>query len=171
MRRFALAALVAASFSVTGCATIINGTHQDYETKTEPEGATIKFTDGSTCTSPCKLERKRKDDARIDITLAGYKPTYVLLQSKLGGAAFGNILAGGLIGGVVDGSNGASNKLVPKSPLIVRLAPEGSADGAVILDEKGTVVSTVKDWNDKVRTDVAKTVGPRLSGLEGDDPQ
>ena len=171
MKRFALAALAAASFGLTGCATVINGTHQDYETYTQPDGASIKFTDGSACTSPCKVERKRKDDARVDITLAGYKPTYVLVQSKLGGSAFGNILAGGIVGGVVDGTNGASNKLVPKSPLFVRLAPEGSADGAVILDKDGKVVSTVKDWNDKVRTDVAKTIGPRLAGLEGNDPQ
>jgi hypothetical protein len=39
----------------------------------------------------------------------------------------------------------------------------------VLLDAKGNVVSTVKAHNDKVRVDVAKTIGPKLAGLE--DPQ
>ena len=171
MKISAAVALAAVSLSMGGCATVINGTHQTYEAITRPPGAEIKFSTGTTCTSPCKIEPRRKDDMRVDITQAGYNPTYVLIQSKLGGAGFGNILAGGIIGGVVDGSNGASNKLVPKSPLIVRLSPVGSSEGAVILDEKGEVVSTVKAWNDSVRADVSKTIGPRLAGLEGNDPQ
>lgn len=104
------------------------------------------------------------------MTLSGYKPTYVLIQSKLAGSAFGNILLGGGVGAIVDGSNGASNRLYPR-PLIVKLAPEGSSDGAVLLDKDGNVVKTVKAHNDSVRADVAKTVGPRLAGLEGTDPQ
>lgn len=171
MKLLSAAALAAASISMGGCATILNGTHQPYQTITQPPGAKIQFSNGTTCTSPCKLEQRRKDDMRVDITQDGYNPTYVLVQSKLGGAGFGNILAGGIVGGVVDGSNGASNRLVPKSPLIVRLSPIGSSEGAVILDDKGNVVMTVKQWNDSVRADVAKTIGPRLAGLEGNDPQ
>lgn len=171
MKRLAVIALATVAMGLGGCATIINGTGQPYGTVTEPAGASIKFSNGSSCTSPCELEQRRKDDMRVDITMAGYNPTYVLIQSKLGGSAFGNLLAGGIIGGVVDGSNGASNKLVPKSPLTVRLSPIGSTEGAVILDTKGDVVMTVRQWNDSVRADVAKTVGPRLAGFEGDDPQ
>jgi hypothetical protein len=98
--------------------------------------------------------------------MAGYKPTYILIQSKLGGASFGNILLGGGVGAIVDGSNGSSNRLYP-NPLIVKLAPEGSSDGAVLLDKSGNVVKSVKDHNDSVRSDVAKTVGAKLAGLEG----
>ena len=135
-----------------------------------PGGATVKFSNGSSCTTPCKLEFRRTDDLRADITLAGYKPTYVLIQSKLGGSAFGNILLGGGVGAIVDSSNGSSNRLYPR-PLIVKLAPEGSQEGAVLLDKDGNVVRTVKEHNDSVRVDVAKTVGPRLAGLEGGDPE
>jgi hypothetical protein len=103
--------------------------------------------------------------------LAGYKPTYILIQSKLGGASFGNILLGGGVGAIVDGSNGSSNRLYP-NPLIVKLAPDGSTGGAVLLDKNGNVVKTVKEHNDSVRSDVAKTVGARLAGLEGGgDPE
>lgn len=158
------------SANLAGCATVMNGTKTDYTADSRPGGAAVKFSNGSSCTTPCKLEFRRKDDLRADMTLPGHKPTYVLIQSKLGGSAFGNILLGGGVGAIVDGSNGASNRLYPR-PLIVRLAPEGSSEGAVLLDQKGNVVKTVKDHNDSVRADVAKTVGPRLAGLEGSDTQ
>jgi len=156
--------------NVAGCATVMNGTNTPYTTVTQPTGAAVKFTNGASCTTPCDLELRRKDDVRADVTLSGHKPTYVLIQSKLGGTAFGNLLLGGGVGAIVDGSNGASNKLYPR-PLIIRLAPEGSEGGAVLLDEKGNVFKTVKAHNDSVRADVSKTVGPRLSGLEGGDPE
>lgn len=170
MKRMILVLTAALATNLAGCATVMNGTKTPYETETRPEGAAVKFTNGASCTTPCKLEFRRKDDLRADISLPGHKPTYVLIQSKLGGSAFGNIILGGGVGAIVDGSNGASNRLYPR-PLIVRLAPEGSPGGAVLLDKDGKVVKTVKEHNDSVRADVAKTVGPRLAGLEGNDPE
>jgi len=163
-----ISVLVAAALAtnLAGCATVMNGTHTPYTTDSRPGGATVKFSNGESCTTPCKLEFRRKDDVRADIALPGYKPTYILIQSKLGGASFGNILLGGGVGAIVDGSNGSSNRLYP-NPLIVQLAAEGSSGGAVLLDKDGNVVKTVKEHNDSVRSDVAKTVGPRLAGLEG----
>ena len=166
MNRKILAASVATlAFNLGGCATVLNGTSTDYKTTTQPSGATVNFTGGGTCTTPCDLQFKRKNDLRADITLDGHKPTYVLIQSKLGGSAFGNILLGGGVGAIVDGSNGASNRLYPR-PLAVRLAAEGSTDEAVLLDKDGKVVTTVKAHNDSVRVDVAKTIGAKLAGLE-----
>lgn len=83
----------------------------------------------------------------------------------MGGSTFGNILLGGGIGAIVDGSNGASNRLYPR-PLIVRLAAEGSNDEAVLVSKDGKVVQTVKQHNDSVRVDVSKTIGKKLAGLE-----
>lgn len=162
-RNAAIAAMMA--LTLGGCATVMNGTKVDYSSETKPGGALVRFTDGSQCTTPCKLEFKRKNDQRADITLPGYKPTYVLIQSKLGGSAFGNILLGGGIGAVVDGTNGSSNRLYPR-PLIVQLAPEGSDHEAMLLDKKGNVVMSVEQHNNSVRVDVAKTIGPKLAGLE-----
>ena len=165
MKKVFLAALaVSCAFATSGCATVLNGTNVDYTTETKPEGATARFTSGQECTTPCELEMRRKDDQRVDLYAEGYKPTYVLIQSKLGGSTFGNILAGGGIGAVVDGSNGASNRLYPR-PLIVKLAPVGSNEEAVLLDEDGNVTMTVKEHNDSVRADVAKTIGAELAGL------
>lgn len=170
MKKLSIIVVAALATNLGACATVLNGTHTSYTADSKPNGASVKFSNGSSCTTPCKLEFRRKDDLRADMTLDGYKPTYVLIQSKLAGSAFGNILLGGGVGAIVDGSNGASNRLYPR-PLSVRLAPIGSSDGAVLLDKDGNVVKTVKDHNDSVRADVSKTVGPRLAGLEGNDPQ
>ncbi len=155
---------VVAGASLSGCATVMNGTNIDYMTQTDPTGADIVFLNGLKCTSPCTLELKRGADTRIDINKPGYEPVYVLVQSRLAGSTFGNILAGGIIGGVVDGGNGASNTLYPR-PLKVRLAPVGSGQKAMLLDKDGKEISSVDDHNDKVRADVAKTIGSELAGM------
>lgn len=161
-RKTALAAAV--SLALSGCATVINGTSQDVQIASEPSGATAKLTNGTTCTTPCEVNLKRRHDLRVDLTKDGYKPVYVLVQSRTGGAAAGNILLGGLIGGVVDGANGATNHLEP-NPVSVKLVPVGTEGLEVLLDKKGKEVSSVQAHNDKVRADVAKTIGADAAGL------
>jgi len=160
-KTFVLAAL-AAGLATSGCATVMNGTNTDYATNTDPTGADIVFLGGPSCTTPCELELRRKDDTRVDIVKEGYEPVYVLIQSRLGGSTFGNILLGGGIGAAIDGGNGASNRLHPR-PLMVKLAPLGSGEPALLLDEHGEVISTVDEHNDEVRADVAKTIGHELA--------
>jgi hypothetical protein len=156
------------ALGVAGCATVVNGTNVDYMAETDPEGAQVKYLNGLSCTSPCEVELRRKDDMRVDISLDGYKPTYVLLQSKLGSSTFGNILLGGGVGAIVDGSNGASNRLHPGS-LKVRLAPVDSDEEAVLLDKDGEIMMTVEEHNNSVRIDVAKSIGPELAGLNPEE--
>jgi hypothetical protein len=167
MKIKSLVLAVVAGTSLGGCATVINGTNVDYMTQTDPDGAGIVFLNGLKCTSPCTLELKRGADTRVDITKPGYEPVYVLIQSRLAGSTFGNIVAGGIIGGVVDGSNGASNTLFPR-PLKVRLAPAGSGQQAMLLDKDGKDLMTVEEHNAKVRLDVAKTIGAELAGLSAE---
>ncbi len=162
-RIFAVAAVAAMSVGVGGCATVINGTSQDLAFQSQPEGAVIAIADGRTCTTPCEFGMKRGTDTSVTFTKEGYKTTTLLIQSRTGGATFGNILAGGVIGAVVDGSNGASNHLYP-SPAYVKLAPNDSNAEAVLLDKKGAEISTVAAYNDKVRADVEK--GMEKKGLK-----
>jgi len=149
------AAIAAASFGVTGCATVMNGTSQPVAFKSEPEGAVIKLVSGQTCTTPCQYELKRGKDSMVTYSKEGYQPVSVYIQSRTGGATFGNIIAGGVIGGVIDGSNGASNHLYP-SPVYVRLVAEGATGEPVLLDKQGAVISTVAQYNAKVEADVLK---------------
>jgi hypothetical protein len=141
--------------AIGGCATVINGTSQDYEMASKPEGAKITLSNGQSCTAPCKISLKRRNDLTATVELAGYKTEKVYIQSRTGGAGVGNILLGGVIGAGVDASNGSMNSLYPR-PLNVKLAAEGSTDEASILDKKDDVIATVAAHNAKVMADVEK---------------
>jgi hypothetical protein len=110
---------------------------------------------GLKCETPCSYSLKRGKDNGVTFSKDGYKSETVYIQSRTGGSAIGNVLAGGIIGGVVDGSNGASNHLYP-DPVSIRLVPAGSDGSAVLLDKKGQVISTVAEYNAKVADDVNK---------------
>ena len=107
----------------------MNGTSQPVAFKSDPEGAVIALVWGQTCTTPCQYELKRGKDSMVTFSRDGYQPVSVYIQSRTGGATFGNIIAGGVIGGVIDGSNGASNHLYP-NPVYVRLVADGCDRGA-----------------------------------------
>lgn len=152
----------AASLALGGCATVINGTSQDVKFRSDPGGAQVKLTGGQSCTTPCEVSLKRRHDLRADFSKTGFKPAYVLIQSKTGGAMAGNLLLGGIIGGAVDAANGASNHLSP-SPVNVKLAAEGTAEEAMLIDDKGKTLALAAH-NDKVRDDVAETIGAEAAG-------
>jgi len=165
-------ALGASGTGLGGCATVMNGTSQPVELQSEPTGAQAALITGIKCDTPCKVSLKRGKDNVVTFSKAGYKSETVYIQSRTGGAALGNILAGGIIGGVVDGSNGASNHLYP-DPVSIRLVPEGSSEQAVLLDKKGAVISTVAEYNLKVADDVNKGLeeqGIRPMGSSGQTP-
>lgn len=153
-----------ASLGLPGCATIMHGANQTFELGSDPQGAAVKLSNGGTCVTPCKVDLPRRHDLRADFTRDGFRPVYVLVQSKMGGATLGNLLAGGIIGAVVDSSNGASNKLTP-NPLTVRLVANGQYGQELLLDKKGKEAGTVEDHNAKVRIDVAKSIGVEAAGM------
>lgn len=158
-KKIAVVAMLALSVSISGCATILNGTSQDVAFNSEPAGAVVELNTGANCVTPCTFSMRRGDDASITVNKPGFQPVTVYIQSRLGGSAFGNIIAGGIIGGVVDGSNGASNHLHP-NPVYVRLVAVGASGEAELLDEDGAVISTVAAHNAEVGDDVR-------SGIEG----
>ncbi|MEO1045468.1 MAG: hypothetical protein AAFX04_08530 [Pseudomonadota bacterium] len=152
---FSVAAVAMMAVGLGGCATVLNGTNQDVEFLSEPDGAVVELVTGQTCETPCEYELKRGHDTRVDFTKEGYKPEFVYVQSRLAGSTFGNIIAGGGIGAVVDGSNGSSNRLFPR-PVYIRLVPLGSDEEAVLLDKDGEVIATVAEHNAEVGEDVRK---------------
>ena len=154
-----------AGFALTGCATVMNGPNVDYLVNSEPNGAHVTFSGSDVpCETPCERELRRENHVRIDIAHEGYKPVYVLVQSKMGGATVGNVLAGGIVGVLVDSGNGSNRFLSPR-PLIVRLARTGTADEAVLLNDDGEVISTVAAHNDEVRPRVAEQLGATAAGV------
>jgi hypothetical protein len=171
MKRLILAcAIIVSGSGLGGCATVLNGVHQGMPFLSDPSGANIRLAQGGTCTTPCEIEMRRGHDSLVTYTLEGFEPAQVYIQSRLGGAVAGNILAGGIIGGIVDGSNGASNRLHP-NPVYIRLVPVGSGREAELLDANGQVISTVSAYNASVEADVleglqSQGLAPATSGSQ-----
>jgi hypothetical protein len=136
MKSLLRAASALALLSTLGaCATVTRGTTTDFKVSSTPPGASVTTSTGFSCSpTPCtiaKMPRKKPFDAVI--TLAGYQSQTVHVGSKVsgaGGAGFaGNLVLGGGIGMVIDGTDGSMNDLSP-NPLAVTLTPAGSPTAA-----------------------------------------
>ena len=127
-----LCCVAIATLLLPACATITRGTKQKYVIESTPTKAEVALSTGVKCVTPCKLKLKRKDGFVATVTKAGFETSKVKVSSKFSGggaaAGAGNILVGGIIGGIVDGSNGSMNNLTP-NPLRVTLKPAGSSTG------------------------------------------
>jgi hypothetical protein len=164
-RIYAVAATAALGFALSGCATVINGTSQDYQMESMPAGAKATLSSGETCTTPCEISLKRRNDLSVRFDLAGYKSETVLVQSRTGGAGVGNILLGGVIGAGVDAANGSMNSLYPR-PLRIKLSADGSSEEAILLDKKDETIATVAAHNSKVRADVEEGIAKQKAKAE-----
>ncbi|MGL4401850.1 MAG: PEGA domain-containing protein [Luteolibacter sp.] len=100
---------------LSSCASIFNGRNQTVEITSHPPGASVRINGSDTGKTPLSAELSRKISHRVELDLKGYKPYETVLAPEFNGAAMGNILGGGIIGMVVDGSTGAGNTLNPKS--------------------------------------------------------
>jgi len=126
-----LCGIVAASLMLPACATITRGTSQKFDIDTTPTAANVELSTGQTCVSPCKLKLKRKDAFTVTAKKQGYQPAMAQVKSEIRGGGIaggaGNILIGGVIGGIVDGSSGAMKDLTP-NPLHLTLQPVAVAE-------------------------------------------
>jgi len=136
-----LCTVAAAAMLLPACATVTRGTKQKFVIESTPSEAQVALSNGVTCTTPCKLKLKRKPGFDARFTKEGYQPAEVRVRSKFSGggaaAGAGNIIAGGIIGGIIDGSNGSMNNLEP-NPLRVELVPIGGVVPASDAEEATT---------------------------------
>jgi hypothetical protein len=115
MRMKAVAAIAALGVALSGCATIIKGTHQSISVNTTPvDGAkcTLVNSEGTYyVTTPGTVTvDKTKSDLQIDCTRDGYAPGHAVGVSHFNGTTAGTILLGGVIGLGVDAASGADNE-------------------------------------------------------------
>ncbi len=147
--RHAIGVTLVAS-TLGGCATITRGTSQDYAIDSRPTGASVSLSTGQTCETPCKLHLKRRDEFVARVNKEGYDPVDIEVESRVmgggGAAGAGNLLFGGIVGGVVDATNGSMNNLLPE-PLLVKLARSGSGEQSALMGKDGKVVDTVDNHN------------------------
>lgn len=124
MRQIIFFALTAASLG--GCATVTRGTTNQVQIVSEPAGANARTSFGHQCTTPCTLSVSRKDEFSVVVSAPGYEEQRVDVKTQLAGkgaAGFaGNIVAGGIVGMVVDASTGATLEHSP-NPVSVTLRP------------------------------------------------
>jgi hypothetical protein len=110
--------MIVSVFALQGCATVVRGTTQEIAVDTSPQGALVETTGGATYTTPAAIKLKRNISHTLSFTKSGYEPAKAVVTPHIsgGGAAgmAGNILVGGIIGGVVDASSGAMYDLSPE---------------------------------------------------------
>lgn len=109
--------LVGVSLLLANCASITEGTSQAITVNTTPAGATCRLDRegvqlGTVDTTPGNVVVKPKTSKNILVTCEkpGFQTASYLDKSDTAAATFGNILAGGVIGAIVDQSNGAAYK-------------------------------------------------------------
>lgn len=123
-----IAAMLLATVSATGCATITKGASQSVTIATDPPGAACTLTRegaaiGVISPTPGTLQiEKDKDAISILCRKEGYFDGAAVLDSSFQGMTFGNLIFGGVIGVAVDGASGAMHSYPPM--LTVGLTPE-----------------------------------------------
>jgi hypothetical protein len=120
--------VAAAAVALSGCATITRGKHDTWTVNTTPSGAAIKTSNQFACeATPCTFTMVRKAEFDVTITKPGYKTWTGHVTHHISGAGgagmAGNVVLGGIIGGVVDANSGAMYDLTP-NPLSVSLEKE-----------------------------------------------
>lgn len=136
---------------LSACATIVTGTSQTVTVSTEPAGATCTFDRagsrvGAVPTTPGSVRlSKSGKDLSVECAKDGYETATLQQPSSFNGVTFGNVLAGGVIGFVVDASSGANFeypadiRLALMAKAAPQSAPLASLPGAFSQAEPSTV--------------------------------
>lgn len=125
-RAFGFTSLVAA-LMLSGCASIVSDSQYPVSIQSSPQGADFKVTDGDGVvvhqgTTPSTIRLKagdgyfQKAHYNLEFSKEGYETKRTYLKGNLDGWYWGNLLFGGLIGGLlVDPVTGAMYKLPERS--------------------------------------------------------
>src|SRR3954447_1777408 len=120
MRLVTIGSLAAACVLLSACATVTRGTRQTFKIQSTPTAAKVEMSNGETCVTPCMLKLKRRPGFKATFTKDGFETKTVVVDSEVHGggvaAGAGNLLAGGIIGGIVDGSDGPLKTPVANTP-------------------------------------------------------
>ncbi len=106
--------IIVIMFVQINCASIIHGTTQDIAVNSNPDGVKVIVKGVHMATTPAVIELKRKESTILRFEKEGYNSVEVILKRTTDGWVWGNILLGGIIGFIVDFSNGAAYKLSPE---------------------------------------------------------
>lgn len=144
MQRIAIISVLSLGV-LSGCATITKGSTQKIPIASDPSDADITADGQALGQTPIDITLARKRDHLVTVAKKGYHPKSIAITKSTGGAVWGNILVGGLIGWGIDASTGAQYNLNPES-ISVRLEPLGEGESGA---ESGAAKSDfVRKLND-----------------------
>lgn len=133
MRRLHLAALAALAVPASGCATLVQGSHQYVTVTSRPGRATARAAGppGISCETPCSLLLPRKRATAIEVAAPGYRTARVALERSLDPLMLGNVVLPpfSILWAAVDLASGAGFRLSPTF-VSVDLQPEALLAGA-----------------------------------------
>lgn len=151
-RRYAAIVAAVIVMALSGCASIVSGSHQNVSFSTTPEGATVTVYDEYdsvvwTGLTPVTARMERGDGFfrgaryRVELSLPGYETVSVFITPEINAGWYfvGNLFIGGWIGWlIVDPATGAMWTLRPEivsRRLSESAAARGDGDLRVVLRE------------------------------------
>lgn len=117
--------VLAGGLLLVSCATIVSGTKQTVRITSSPSNAAVVIDGVNMGSTPLTTELTKKRVHNVELKLDGYTPYKAALTKKFNPWFIGNIAFGGIIGVIVDASNGAINNLSPKA-IDAQLEPDAS---------------------------------------------
>lgn len=112
MKKFLTLSCLAASLSLTGCASILTGHTENLSVETNPAGAHCALSNDKgkwyVQNTPDKITVSESSTDLNYICQKGTKKCSDSLHSSAKPAVFGNLLVGGIIGAAVDAETGAA---------------------------------------------------------------
>ena len=133
--------LVLSLSMLSACATLVNGSSQTVTVSTAPPGASCTLDRvgeriGAIALTPGSFRLdKSKNDLSVTCSKEGFETATVVHSPSFSGATFGNLIAGGVVGVVVDAASGANYSypsdlrldLTAKAPPVAALVPPATA--------------------------------------------
>jgi hypothetical protein len=120
--RTTLLVLLAVEMFLSGCATVVNGTTQRVSFASDPPGAAVMVDGIPIGDTPTSIDLKRDSTHLVTVEKNGYVASDRIIEQKTSWWFAGNLLLGGIIGGIVDYSTGAMYNLSPQDVSPVLLA-------------------------------------------------
>ena len=159
---------------LSACATIVNGSSQTVTVSTTPPAATctvdrVGARIGAVAQTPGSVRLdKSKNDLSVTCSKPGFQTATVTKAPSFSGATFGNLIAGGVVGVVVDAASGANYEYpadirldlaaeaLPALPPLALQSPTASPDTAETAD--AAPARSLRRSGARVRPIVARAV-------------
>jgi PEGA domain len=134
----------AAATLLSGCATVTHGTTQKIPVTSVPTEAEILVNGKPMGTTPMTVILRRKEDHVMTIQKAGHLPQTIAIVKSEGGAVWGNVIVGGMIGWGVDAASGAQYHLLPAT-VSVTLASAATNVVGMTADDSTAFVEQLRE--------------------------